>query len=255
MTNSHDRMQQQWGSVAEAYVHSSFHAAGPDLARLVAEAGFSGHERVLDLGCGAGHTSLACAPHVAAVVAVDVTPQMISVATSLARGRGVDNVEFRVADVQALPFEDHSFDVVTSRVSAHHYADAMKAVAEAFRVLRPGGCLLVSDSVSPEEPALDTFLNCVELLRDASHVRNYSWADWQCILESAGFEAHSVELFPVHLDGAEWVTRSQTGATKVALLRDLFNEATAATRHAYSVVDEPWGFTIPILLMKGAKSA
>ena len=253
MTNSQDQVR-QWGAIAEAYVHSSFHAAGPDLRRLVAEAGFSGQERVLDLGCGAGHTSLACAPHVAAVVGIDVTPQMVAAASTLARERGEANVEFRVGDVHTLPFDDESFDVITSRVSAHHYADAPKAVAEAFRVLKPGGVFLVSDSVSPEEPALDTFLNCVELLRDASHVRDYSWSEWQWMFESAGFGPHSVELFPVHLDGAEWVNRSRTPATKVTVLRELFRGATPATRHAFSVIDEPWGFAIPILLMKGTKS-
>lgn len=252
MTSSQDRVK-QWGPVADAYVHSSFHAAGPDLARLVAEANFSGRERVLDLGCGAGHSSLACAPRVAEVVAVDLTPQMVAAATALAHERAVPNVEFRVADVQALPFEDQSFDVVTSRVSAHHYADTGKAVAEAYRVLKPGGRFLVSDSVSPEEPSLDTFLNCIELLRDASHVRNYSWSEWQCFLESVGFESDLVELFPVHLDGAEWVTRSQTPAAKVDMLRELFKEASLATRYALSVSDDPWGFSIPILLMQGRR--
>ena len=95
MTSSQDQVR-QWGAVAEAYMHSSFHAGGPDLARLVSEAGLSGHERVLDVGCGAGHTTLACALHAAEVVGVDVTPQMVSAATALARDRGVANVEFRL---------------------------------------------------------------------------------------------------------------------------------------------------------------
>ena len=200
----------------------------------------------------AGHTSLACAPHVAEVVAVDVTPQMVSAASQLARQRSVANVDFRVADVLELPFEDQSFDVVTSRVSAHHYADVAKAVTEAYRVLKPGGRFLVSDSVSPETKPRYV-VNCIELLRDASHVRNYSWSEWQCFLESAGFESDLLELFPVDLDGAEWVTRSQTAGAKVAMLRELFRDASPATRYALSVSDDPWGFSIPILLMKGRR--
>jgi hypothetical protein len=73
------------------------------------------------------------------------------------------------------------------------------------------------------------------------------------MMESAGFQADFVELFPVHLDGDEWVTRSQTPAPNVTVLRALFREASKATRHAFSIVDEPWGFSIPILLMKGTK--
>src|ERR1043165_1083152 len=111
MTSSQDQVR-QWGAVAEAYAASSFHAAGPDLKRLVTESGFAGDEVVLDLGCGPGHTSLACAPHVASVVGIDVTPQMVAVASDLARQRGETKAEFRVADVQALPFDDETFDVV-----------------------------------------------------------------------------------------------------------------------------------------------
>lgn len=80
-----DEVRRQFGPVASAYVSSSFHAHGPDLARLVAEAGFTGTEVVLDLGCGAGHTALACANHAARVVGVDVTPEMVGVASCTAR--------------------------------------------------------------------------------------------------------------------------------------------------------------------------
>jgi hypothetical protein len=113
--------------------------------------------------------------------------------------------------------------------------------------------LLVSDSVSPEDPALDTFLNCIELLRDSSHVRGYSWPDWQWMMESAGFRPDSVELFSVRLEGDEWVTRSKTPEPKITVLRTLFKEASKATRHAFSITDEPWGFSIPILLMMGTR--
>src|SRR3712207_709403 len=115
-----DPVRAQFGAVAAAYATSSYHSSGPDLAALVSAAALTGREQVLDLGCGAGHTALAVAPHAASVTAVDLTPEMLDVAARLAADRGVANVTFRAADVAALPFENASFDLVTSRVSAHH---------------------------------------------------------------------------------------------------------------------------------------
>ncbi len=252
MTSSVDQVK-QWGPVATAYVGSSYHASGPDLKRIVEVAGLNGTQRVLDLGSGPGHTTLACAPHATEVIGVDVTPQMVQVATDFAAQRGVTNVSFRVADSQSLPFDDASFDVVTSRVSAHHYADAATAVREAYRVLKPGGTFVVADSISPDNAALDTFLNCIEILRDASHVRDYSWDEWQNFLEGAGFVADFVELFSVYLDGEEWVKRIQTPPAKVEILRTLFAEANDATKAAFVIQEQPSSWTIPIGLMKGRK--
>src|SRR4051794_36730086 len=87
-----DLVRSQFGAVADAYATSAYHAAGADLAALVQAASLLGSERVLDLGCGAGHAALALAPGAAHVTAVDVTPDMVATAARLARARGVANI-------------------------------------------------------------------------------------------------------------------------------------------------------------------
>lgn len=133
-----DQVRRQFGPVAEAYALSSFHARGPDLARLVTEAAFGRMEVVLDLGCGAGHTALASATLAARVIGIDVTPEMVGMASALAEQHEIRNLWFQVANAEWLPFLDRSFDVVTSRVSAHHFGNVPKALIEASRVLAAG---------------------------------------------------------------------------------------------------------------------
>ncbi len=254
-TQTADPVRDQFGAVAAAYATSSYHSSGPDLAALVSAAGLTGSERVLDLGCGAGHTALAVAPHAATVTAVDLTPEMLVVAAELARSKGITNITFRSADVAALPFEDASFDLITSRVSAHHYADPRAALREAARVLRPGGSMLLIDTVAPEDPALDTFYNAVELLRDRSHVRNCRVSEWKRMLTDAGFMPETLLEFTIDLDGASWVQRSQTPPEMVAAIRAVFQSATRAARTAFALRDgDAWGWTIPAALIKGVLS-
>jgi SAM-dependent methyltransferase len=100
-------------------------------------------ERVLDAGCGAGHTALAFAPRVAEVVALDLTEAMLAQGRKLAKQRDLTNIMFQRGDVEKLAFDDASFDLVTSRYSAHHYPHPLAAVRECARVLRPGGRLLL----------------------------------------------------------------------------------------------------------------
>jgi ubiquinone/menaquinone biosynthesis C-methylase UbiE len=250
-----DLVRSQFGAVADAYATSAYHATGPDLAALVQAAALRGTEHVLDLGCGAGHAALAMARGAAHVSAVDVTPSMVATATRLATERGVANVTVRVADAVELPFADAQFDLVTSRVAAHHFAEPRKALAEALRVLRPRGRLLLIDSVAPEDAALDTFVNCVELLRDASHVRNWRPSEWITMLAEAGFDQPAIlEHFALPLDGQDWVQRMRTPPSRVDMIRTLFADANPHQRQAFDLrPDAPWGFTLGLALFRATK--
>jgi SAM-dependent methyltransferase len=250
-----DPARRQFGAVATAYATSAVHAAGPDLRLLVETANLSGGESVLDLGCGAGHTALALAPNAAQIIALDVTPEMLEVAQQLAGARGITNISFRRGDATVLPFAAESFDLVTSRYSAHHYSDPAKAIDEVARVLRRGGRFILVDTVAPEDPALDTFYNAAELLRDGSHVRNCRISEWERLMREAGLTSQVLLRSKLELDGRNWVERSQTPPAMVTAIRSLFDVANKHAREAFALrYGENWGWDIPIALISGVRA-
>jgi SAM-dependent methyltransferase len=229
-------VRQQFGASAEHYVKSSVHARGADLAIVVEAAGLRGRESVLDLGTAVGHTAFALAPHAAWVHGVDLTPEMLQQAQRLAADRHVSNVSLTRADVTHLPFSPASFDVATCRYSAHHYADPRQVLREVARVLRPGGRFILADTVAPDDLALDTFINAVELLRDRSHVRDHTVGQWQTMLGNAGFTSEILYAWDVELDFVEWVQRMQAPPHAVTTLRSLLVEAPTPAREEFHIV-------------------
>ncbi len=112
----------------------------PPAARLVQFAGVHTAQRVLDVGCGTGVVAITAARAGARVVGADLTPELLEQARHNAEISAV-NVEWREADVEALPFEAAAFDVVVSQFG-HMFAPRPDvALAEMLRVLRPGGTL------------------------------------------------------------------------------------------------------------------
>ena len=115
-------------------------------------------EVIVDLGSGPGRDALLAARAVGAagrVIGVDMTPEMLESATAAAGRSGVTNVEFRLGDIEALPLAGGSADVVISNCVLSLVPDKRKAFAEAFRILRPGGRLIVNDILAETAPPDD----------------------------------------------------------------------------------------------------
>jgi arsenite methyltransferase len=120
----------------------------------VARADLRAGEVVVDLGCGAGIDALLAATAVGPdgrVIGVELLPEMVRRADSFAARMGAGNVEFRRAEMEALPVADSSADVVISNGAINLSARKSRVLAEAHRVLRPGGRLCVADLTIREE--------------------------------------------------------------------------------------------------------
>ena len=101
--------------------------------------------RVADLGCGEGYLTIEAGRWAAKVYAVDRSPIVLDKARDLAHRRKVDNIVWKKGELERLPLQDQSVDVAMFSQALHHADDPKQAIAEAVRILAPGGKLLVLD--------------------------------------------------------------------------------------------------------------
>jgi arsenite methyltransferase len=142
---------------------------------------------VLDVGCGAGVTPCFLAKsYDCRVVGVDIRGAMVTRSREQAQREGVaDRVEFRVADVQDLPFEDELFDAVTSESVTAFPEDKQRAVNEYARVTKPGGYIGLNESTwRKTPPPLDVVAWSQQDL--GGNVAPLAAAEWVALLEAAG---------------------------------------------------------------------
>lgn len=230
---------EQFGPRAAAYVNSAVHSQGADLEALTGVVQGQAQARVLDLGCGGGHVSFRVAPHVREVVAYDLSRDMLGAVAKTAAERGLKNVTTQQGMVEQLPFPAASFDFVFSRFSAHHWHDFAAALVEARRVLKPSGRAVFMDAYSPGSPLLDTFIQTVEMLRDPSHVRDYSRAEWEAALRSAGFAPDKFVQWQLRMDFPVWIARMNTPEVRANAIRSLEAEMPAEVAQHFAI--EPDG--------------
>jgi ubiquinone/menaquinone biosynthesis C-methylase UbiE len=135
----------RFDAAAPDYLESDAHHTGADLETLAPWCADA--DRALDVAPGAGHTAGALGDTgVGTVVATDTAPAMVATAVE------TYGVEGCVADAERLPFATETFDAVSCRIAAHHFPAPEQFVAEAARVLAPGGVLALEDNVAPRTP-------------------------------------------------------------------------------------------------------
>ena len=155
-------------------------------------------QTVLDLGSGGGIDCFLAAKKVGPtgrVIGVDMTPAMLEKALANREKLGLDNVEFRLGEIEHLPVADNSVDVIISNCVINLSPDKLQVFREAFRALKPGGKLAVSDIVTdgplPEaiKQSLSSWAGCVAGALDVK--------DYLAAIREAGFT--EAELTPVYL--------------------------------------------------------
>jgi ubiquinone/menaquinone biosynthesis C-methylase UbiE len=173
-----------WSERAQGYVDSDAHREGADLDQLVAWA--AGARTALDVATGGGHVARRLREVGIEVVTCDPAP-----------GMGPDVI----CRAESLPFADGAFDVVACRTAAHHFTDPDVAVVEMARVSNTS--VLIVDTVF-----MGADVEEAESLRDPSHVRNYTTAEWRRFLEDAGLVVEETQSFSHTFDFAAWLERT-----------------------------------------------
>jgi SAM-dependent methyltransferase len=186
-----------WSERAQLYRESAAHREGADLDLVVEWS--AGAENALDVATGGGHVARRLREVGIDVVTIDPAPGMQPDVISRA---------------EEIPFADGSFDVVACRVAAHHFEDVRAAVREFARASRDR--VIVVDNLYLDDQAEEA-----DRVRDPSHVRNYSEAEWRELFEAAGLRVDEVRRFDKPIEIEPWLERAATPVDDAQRVRDL----------------------------------
>lgn len=235
--NFKDKVREQFGRTADGYVRNKGFAQGDDLAEAVRLLKPTQDDVMLDVACGGGHTALYFAPYVRSVVASDLTMQMLKKAQEyISEEGGVENVTFREADAEDLPFPSGAFTILTCRVAPHHFPDVPRALKEFHRVLRrKEGRLVIVDTLLPEDEEIADFFQKAEKLRDITHVQSYRQEEWVRMIDEAGFDVRETKVIPKTHEFQEWAKRTGMSREAVQQLNRIFIEAPAKVQDYFKL--------------------
>jgi ubiquinone/menaquinone biosynthesis C-methylase UbiE len=225
------RTAQEFTRQAKQFASSPAITATELTARFVDAVDAGPDTTILDVACGPGIVTAALAAKARAVVAFDLTPEMLLQARDRCAKAGLTNVTFEQGNATALPFPDSSFDGVVTRLSVHHFDAPRLVLKEMFRVLKPAGKFVLADVVSSEDMAESELHNAIEVLRDPSHVRMLAATELTSMITDAGFLIETQTTWDQQRKFEEWASIVDD-PQRVAPLRTIVQRLARAGEHA-----------------------
>ncbi|MEQ9520063.1 MAG: class I SAM-dependent methyltransferase [Parvibaculum sp.] len=144
---------------------------------------------VFEFGCGTGSTAILHAPYVRHIHATDCSNNMLAIGRERARAAGVSNITFEQGDIEAMHFEGNTYDAVLGLNILHLLEDRDAALAQVFKMLKPGGHFISSTACDPgANPFLRGLLTVGSALRVLPLVKFFSVEDWLGAMRKAGFD-------------------------------------------------------------------
>ncbi len=199
------RVQREFAAQAEAFAASLSLRQKESINHILSASGVQADDVVLDACCGPGLLSVAVAPIVGRLVALDLTERMLDLARQRCRDAHACNVEFACGDIDSIPYPDGHFDASFCRLALHHLEDPIRAVAELRRVTRRRGMVVLADIVTSENKVEAGLHNALETLRDPSHVRAMPISELHGIVRQLDLQVVSDRVWRTRRDFKDWI--------------------------------------------------
>lgn len=239
-------VQKQFTKTRDAFAEFAVRDSADIVAERVEFAKLAPDSLTLDVACGPGTLALAFAPRVRFARGIDVTAPMLLRARELQRARQIANAGFDQGEAEHLPYPDGAFDLTSCQFAFHHMQKPEAALAEMARVTRPGGRLLVVDTIGPESDEKWDLHNRIEILRDPSHTASLRLTTLLKFFEDVGLEVQrqSLKRRPRPFD--QWMLRAsiEPSASRYAEVRKLIEDSIPGDRAALSPTAQDGDMTI-----------
>ncbi len=248
-TSLHD-VRDFWKMRAKAYNQLGWATSSEYEKRYLDAAAFQKTDKVLDAGCGTGIITKLIAPHVTEIVGLDISQDML-VQTQKDAG---PNETYVLGDMTAMPFLDASFDKVSARMVLHHLMEkAQVGVNESYRVLKPGGEIIVSEGIPPDEAIAEWYTEMFKLKEERI---TFSYQILTDLLKNAGFrDVHVDEYWLRQTSIKNWLVNSGISKENQDTIMRMHREMPEIGKKLYNakITDDDVRIDMLFLILVGVK--